>query len=615
MAVDFRFVPLAPDDLSGPAFISQTEEAFNKLGNGIDEASSLASQALNASGSALTTAAEALTTAYNASAEAQAAGDAAAKAGIAAKAAQQEAEVAQGRADEAYDMAADAKSTAGTASGTAQTAQQQADAAYSLAEQSREIASKAQLSADRASDLADLAMGVYVTVEDSVDADEEFIGAGKFLVVNPESLHFPTDVPLYLTVLTDNRHATCTQMVWGASGAEAEPPKHVYYRQARIVEAPDEENGGEGAEENETKNTAEWSAWARLATQADIAEGIASIAPATQNNLGLVQVGEGLNVDSQGVLSAVGGGGEGAVSPAVLYTSDGVFTPAEKGLYEFTLVGRGGNGGMGVDENSWEQPPGSTADEKAGGGGGSGQVVTKTLFVGDDIPSVRIGFPPHYIGHIYIAWEKGGNVDGLNAMNGYSATWNVGGRLHNPGIDGTATVPGIGGEGFAAPESWGVTGTFGAGGNGANVGETVINEGLPAAVLVRRVSAGSPIPDKNSEAACSLSGAWATAEVVVEENIVPVQKASFAAHASGTILTVTNLIVGKPAYVAIENSTVNTAPSITLTAFTGVAYPKNATILLTASMVPIMTFIPNSTIVTFRSNGISINSTTLVVVQ
>ena len=601
MAVDFHFVPLAPDDLSGPAFISQTEKAFNELGNDIDEASSLASQALDASGSALTTAAEALTTAYNASAEAQAAGDAAAKAGVAAKAAQQEAEVAQGRADAAYDMATDAKSTAGTASGTAQTAQQQADAAYSLAEHSREIADKAQLSADRASDLADLAMGVYVNVEDSVDADEEFIGAGKFLIVNPESLHFPTEVPLYLTVLTDNRHATCTQMVWGASDAEAERPKYIYYRHARIVEVPDEENGEENGEEGGTKNIAEWSAWAQLATQADIAEGIANIGPATQDNLGLEQVGKGLNVDSQGVLSAVGGGSEGAVSPAVLYTSDGVFTPAEKGLYEFTLVGFGGMGGMGAG--------------KAGGGGGSGQVVTKTLFVGDDIPSVRIGFPPHYIGHIYIAWEKGGNVDGLNAMNGYSATWNVGGRLHNPGIDGTATVPGIGGEGFAAPESWGVTGTFGAGGNGANVGETVINEGLPAAVLVRRVSAGSPIPDKNSEAACSLSGAWATAEVVVEENIVPVQKASFAAHASGTILTVTNLIVGKPAYVAIENSTVNTAPSITLTAFTGVAYPKNATILLTASMVPIMTFIPNSTIVTFRSNGISINSTTLVVVQ
>ncbi len=312
MAINFHFVPLAPDDLSGPAFISQTEKAFNELGNGIDEASNLASQALDASGSALATAAEALTTAYNASAEALAAGDAAAKAGIAAKAAQQEAEVAQGRADAAYDMAADAKSTAGTASGTAQTAQQQADAAYSLAEQSREISSKAQLSADRASDLADLAMGVYVTVEDSVDADEEFIGAGKFLVVNSESLHFPTAVPLYLTVLTDNRHATCTQIVWGVgnapenpgtSAAEAEQPKHIYYRHARIVEVPDEENGEENGEEGGTKNVAEWSVWAQLATQADIAEGKANIGPATVDNLGLVKIGQGIAVEDDGTIS------------------------------------------------------------------------------------------------------------------------------------------------------------------------------------------------------------------------------------------------------------------------------------------------------------------------
>ncbi len=602
MAVDFHFVPLAPDDLSGPAFISQTEKAFNELGNDIDEASSLASQALDASGSALTTAAEALTTAYNASAEAQAAGDAAAKAGVAAKAAQQEAEVAQGRADAAYDMATDAKSTAGTASGTAQTAQQQADAAYSLAEHSREIADKAQLSADRASDLADLAMGVYVNVEDSVDADEEFIGAGKFLIVNPESLHFPTEVPLYLTVLTDNRHATCTQMVWGASDAEAERPKYIYYRHARIVEVPDEENGEENGEEGGTKNIAEWSAWAQLATQADIAEGIANIGPATQDNLGLVQVGKGLNVDSQGVLSAVGGGSEGAVSPAVLYTSDGVFTPAEKGLYEFTLVGFGGMGGMGAG--------------KAGGGGGSGQVVTKTLFVGDDIPSVNIGIPPMLLlGNVFIAWGEGEKGGSVGVMNGSDAMMDFGGIFSNPGMDGTDTVPGIGGKGFTPPESWGVAGTFGAGGDGANAGEAVANEGLPGAVFARQISAGSPIPDKDSEAACSLAGAWATAEAVVEENTIPVQKASFTGQTAGATLTVTDLVVGKPAYVAIANQTTANGLDITLTTFTGIAYPKNTQMMLKTFGIPMMTIIPSSTTITFKILGAISTPNALVVLQ
>ena len=72
MPIDFHYVPLAPEPLSGPEFITQTERAFNELGVEIDNANNTANTALSTADSALATANAALQTAQEADAEADA---------------------------------------------------------------------------------------------------------------------------------------------------------------------------------------------------------------------------------------------------------------------------------------------------------------------------------------------------------------------------------------------------------------------------------------------------------------------------------------------------------------------------------------------------------------
>ncbi len=178
MTTKFAYVPFAPESLSGPAFISQTERAFNELGSAMDAANTTAAQALGKAGSALATAAEALSTADNALSSAEDAGGSAAGALSAAKTAQNSADAANACADSAYDLAASAMTTAETGSAAAQTTANKAlataETARTTAEGIRDTAGQALSTAEDALSLAGVANGSFriVTAPEEMDAGE-----------------------------------------------------------------------------------------------------------------------------------------------------------------------------------------------------------------------------------------------------------------------------------------------------------------------------------------------------------------------------------------------------------------------------------------------------------
>lgn len=224
MPTDFHYVPQEPEALSGRAFISQTEQAFNELGTEIDTANTTADSALSRADNALSTANEALNTAntvLTSAATAQSAAEALAAAQNTRSAAdnaqttadtaltnagtaQSAADTARTTADAAYDAAANARTMADAAQAAADTAQSTADTAQTAADTARQTADSARLTAGAALSRAS-SVGIFTTIADDMDADELYTGHNRLYVTSENAANLPVSAPAYLEItLTDD---------------------------------------------------------------------------------------------------------------------------------------------------------------------------------------------------------------------------------------------------------------------------------------------------------------------------------------------------------------------------------------------------------------------------
>lgn len=214
MPTDFRYIPLAPEALSGPSFIDQTEQAINELGEQIDIAVGGAESALRIAQQALSTANEALDTANNAMTTADNAQNTANEALTAANNAQTAADNAQTTANQALTAANQAQSAAELAQQAAENAQTSANEAKEIAERAEEISQG--LESDITLALA-LASGEYTTQladDDPLDADAEFATPKKVYLVLDTNTNFPVSMPCFFEVLRDSNLNAVTQRAW-----------------------------------------------------------------------------------------------------------------------------------------------------------------------------------------------------------------------------------------------------------------------------------------------------------------------------------------------------------------------------------------------------------------
>lgn len=223
MPIDFRYVPVSPEPISGISFIDQTERAINELGANIDASDELAQQAIDTANAANSTANAALQTAQGAEESAAEALAVANQAQTVAGEAVITANNAQAHANDAYDMAAIANSDASQALTIANTAQSTADAAQATATTADQNAATAISVADGAVELASNAMGVFTVTPDVEDANEHYKRAEKIFVTNIEpttpNLNFPADMtfPAWLEVVINSDKSSVTQTCWDDS--------------------------------------------------------------------------------------------------------------------------------------------------------------------------------------------------------------------------------------------------------------------------------------------------------------------------------------------------------------------------------------------------------------
>jgi hypothetical protein len=241
MAIDFRYFPGAPDPISGPELVEQTERAFNELGTHIENVDILAQQALSLADNALSTANEALLAAQNAQSGADAATETANTALQTAQTAIADAATAVARANAAFDQAAISDTTANSALTTAQMAIDTANNALTQATTAEQDAQQALTIAMGASATAEKAMGIFTVDSEVKDANEAFYGAEKSYLTNadPENpnLNFPSQltVPLWFEVFISEDGSSVTQTAWDNTAS------HVFTR-CGTVNASDPEN-------------------------------------------------------------------------------------------------------------------------------------------------------------------------------------------------------------------------------------------------------------------------------------------------------------------------------------------------------------------------------------
>ncbi|MDR2075953.1 MAG: hypothetical protein LBP61_03335 [Desulfovibrio sp.] len=219
MATDFHYVPLAPEALSGPELIDQTERAINELGGCIDEVNTLANQALSAANNALSTANEALLAAQNAQEDADEAGALAATALQTAQTAIADAATAIARANAAFDQAAISDSTAQNALADARTALTTANSAMSQATSAAQDAAQALNIAQGATSTAERALGIFLLDDTERDADEAYYSAEKSYLTNAANVHFPPELtpPIWFEVFITDDETSVTQTAWDNS--------------------------------------------------------------------------------------------------------------------------------------------------------------------------------------------------------------------------------------------------------------------------------------------------------------------------------------------------------------------------------------------------------------
>lgn len=272
MPLDFKYIPLDPEAISGRSFVTQTELALNELHDilegDIAEALRLAREAYEAAQNALTTALEALTAANNAETTAQQALTAAQNALDRANTAITTAEEALARANAAYDLAADAMTAVDEARTLAQEALDTANAAEQTAEEAKEAADNALAIAEGLQDQVDAAMGTYAkadTVDDegnpvAYNLDDQYSAASKaFFDTDNTVTGSPVPTPFFFDNHVASDRTYCRQYVYQLE------TKETYTRSATIVPDPDDpaadvvtwntweeigSGGGEGSTEN-----------------------------------------------------------------------------------------------------------------------------------------------------------------------------------------------------------------------------------------------------------------------------------------------------------------------------------------------------------------------------
>lgn len=210
MATDFKFLPLAPEPLSGPSFISQTEVALSELRDDVDAVGAdvsdirdTANQALTTANEASVTAGEALTAAGNAQTTAD-------NALTAAQTAQDAAESADAKADDAISQAGNALATADLARSEAQQAQTTAESAVSAVD---DLRNDVVANSEAISEVL-----VYKDAGAQIDADTYTSLSENVYVSDGTSTNLPIDTEGYLSVRVDNAGLYVYQKFESVSG-------------------------------------------------------------------------------------------------------------------------------------------------------------------------------------------------------------------------------------------------------------------------------------------------------------------------------------------------------------------------------------------------------------
>ncbi len=196
MPIDFHFIPLPPEAISGDEVLSQTEQAINELGamidSGVGDAGAKAQEAIDNSNSANATANSAL----------------------------QQVQSAQSTADNALLAAQGAQETAQQAQLSADSAQQDADQAFANSATANTTALNAESIATQALTAANEASGVFQVDATFRDANEAFLAPEKSFLTNASTtapnLNFPADIgiPCWFMVYTSSDNSTVTHTCW-----------------------------------------------------------------------------------------------------------------------------------------------------------------------------------------------------------------------------------------------------------------------------------------------------------------------------------------------------------------------------------------------------------------
>lgn len=338
MPINFKYLPLAPEPLSGPAFIEQTETAFNELGAEIDANTATANEALATANNAAQVAENALETAQDTVSTAN-------TALTTANTALSNSTTAINTANTAYDNAANAVSVSNAANTTANAANTTANAANATATQAAADTAAAVVVADNALNIANNALTIassandtYIVNAGEVDADEFYVDPERDYLTNTANVNFPISMPCFFNVIVTSDENAATQQCWN--------DETTLYRRYATIDNTDPDNPD-----------ATWSSWEALGS------GGVRIATDEEAEAGILET---VAVNPKQLVSAAGSGGGGMPNTRLfLYTAQN-WRPPIDGWYRITLVGGGGGGGGGG------APTVTTAGNIVGAGGGGG---------------------------------------------------------------------------------------------------------------------------------------------------------------------------------------------------------------------------------------------------
>lgn len=268
MAVNFKYLPLAPEPLSGPSFIEQTERGFNELGLEIDNNTNTVNEALDTANKALQTSEDALETAQNAVGTATVALNTANTALHNSNTALANSNAALTTANNAYDTADNAISIANAAKATSEAANVTANAANTTANtasnDASDAVSTARIAAEAAQnaiEIASSANDMYLVNDEILDIDEVFKNPQKSYLTNASVAGLPVAVPCFFNVMTTEDNSAAVQNCWN--------DETTLYRRFATIDNTDPDN-----------LVATWSEWAavgggvRIATDAEATAGI-----------------------------------------------------------------------------------------------------------------------------------------------------------------------------------------------------------------------------------------------------------------------------------------------------------------------------------------------------